>query len=120
MTAPRGLVITGTDTGVGKTVVAAGLARALRIRGLGHGRGHGMNVGVMKLVETGCRRVRGRLVARDAALLCRAADCRDALELVAPYRFRAPLAPMVAAGLEKRRIRLARLLSAYRVLASRH
>ena len=118
--AGRGIVITGTDTGVGKTVVAAGLARALRIRGLGHGRGHGMSVGVMKPVETGCRRVRDRLVAPDAALLRRAAGSRDSMELVAPYRFQAPLAPMVAAALEKRRIRLTRLLTAYRILASRH
>ncbi|MGH7209739.1 MAG: ATP-dependent dethiobiotin synthetase BioD, partial [Nitrospiraceae bacterium] len=41
----RGCFVTGTDTGVGKTVVAAALVLCLRQRGL--------NVGVMKPVETG-------------------------------------------------------------------
>ncbi len=44
----RGLFVTGTDTGVGKTFIACGLAGALRARGL--------RVGVMKPIETGCAR----------------------------------------------------------------
>ena len=43
----RGLFITGTSTGVGKTAVAAGLARALRR--------HNINVGVMKPFATANR-----------------------------------------------------------------
>ena len=42
----RGLLITGTDTGIGKTVVTGGLARLLVDRG--------EKIGVMKPVETGC------------------------------------------------------------------
>ncbi|MEK7280595.1 MAG: AAA family ATPase, partial [Nitrospirota bacterium] len=42
----RGIFITGTDTGVGKTAVAAGIAMMLKERGI--------NVGVMKPIETGC------------------------------------------------------------------
>ncbi|MEK6713054.1 MAG: dethiobiotin synthase, partial [Nitrospirota bacterium] len=42
----KGIFITGTDTGVGKTIVAAGIAAAMKKRGI--------NVGVMKPVHTGC------------------------------------------------------------------
>ena len=63
--APRGIFITGTDTGVGKTIVAATLARLLRM--------NGVSVGVMKPVTSGCREVSGTLVSDDALLLCQAA-----------------------------------------------
>ena len=56
-----GIFITGTDTDVGKTVVAAGLALVLRDRG--------MKVGVMKPVATGCYGTEGKLVSQDAAFL---------------------------------------------------
>ena len=53
----RGLLITGTDTGVGKTFVAAGLARVLREDGL--------DVGVMKPAETGVPAARSSLIVHD-------------------------------------------------------
>ena len=54
-----GIFITGTDTDVGKTVIAAGLALVLRDRGL--------KVGVMKPVATGCYGRDERLVSQDDA-----------------------------------------------------
>ncbi len=91
----NGLFVTGTDTGVGKTVVTAALAAAFRRRGL--------SVGVMKPVATGCKmgaRINpgtpSRLVSEDARLLMRAAGCDDPEELVCPYRFEPPVAPWVA------------------------
>lgn len=80
------LGITGTDTGVGKTVVACALAAALRDRGA--------RVGVMKPVETGVTDGNG---GSDAELLRLAAGSRDALEAVRPYVFPDPLAPLAAA-----------------------
>lgn len=65
----HGIFITGTDTAVGKTLVTAVLARGLKKRGL--------DVGVMKPVETGV--VRGR--PSDAVRLIRAAQVSDALEI---------------------------------------
>jgi dethiobiotin synthetase len=59
------IFVTGTDTGVGKTVVAAGVAAALARRG--------EDVGVMKPVASGARLRGGRLVSDDALLLVRAA-----------------------------------------------
>ena len=61
----RGLFITGTDVGVGKTLVGCALAFAAHARG--------MRVGVMKPIETGCREVAGVLASADARGLAYAA-----------------------------------------------
>jgi dethiobiotin synthetase len=90
------LLVTGTDTGVGKTFVACALALALRRRG--------RRVGVLKPVETG---VDGE--PEDARRLREAAGDPSTLDDVCPYRLRAPLAPAVAARLEGVAIDLDRL-----------
>ncbi len=89
MTARR-LLVTGTDTGVGKTFVTAALAAALTARGV--------RIAVAKPVETGCRLVDGELYAEDAATLRAAASLDVPIERVCPYRFADPLAPAVAAA----------------------
>jgi dethiobiotin synthetase len=108
----RGIFITGTDTGIGKTFVGIGIARALRAAGV--------DVGVMKPAETGCSVRRGALYPKDALSLMRAAKSADALDLVNPYRFQAPLAPSVAAAQEGSMIVLPRLAATYRKLARMH
>ncbi len=107
-----GLFVTGTDTGVGKTLITAGLAYALRVLGI--------DVGVMKPVETGCPTRAGRLRPLDALTLREAAESRDALDLINPYRFHEPLAPMVAAERSRRRIDVGRLEERFARLADRH
>ena len=107
-----GIFITGTDTGVGKTYVAAGFAAALRKRG--------KHPGVMKPVETGCRIRAGKLVPKDALRLMQASGVRDALGLVNPYRFRTSLAPFVAAEIEGGTIEPQKIIQAYRTLSRRH
>ena len=57
----KGIFITGTDTGVGKTVFACGLAALLKESGY--------KVGVMKPAETGCGQDDGKLVPQDAVAL---------------------------------------------------
>lgn len=106
-----GLFITGTDTGVGKTIVTATLARILRLRGV--------KVGVMKPVTSGCVERNGELISEDAELLAWAAgvECDDD---VAPYRLREPLAPVEAAKLEGVKIDFARIADCYQRLATRH
>jgi len=86
----KGLFITGTDTGVGKTVVTAAMAATLRA--------DGVNVGVMKPVATGCVRRREGLVSEDAEFLAKAADAPEPLEEISPIRLAEPLAPTVAAA----------------------
>jgi dethiobiotin synthetase len=108
----RGLFITGTDTGVGKTQVAAVLAVALRSRGL--------RVGVMKPVETGCPVEQDRLMPQDSLFLRQISGCRASQELVTPYTFFEPLAPAVAARHEGREVDLAHLVHCYETLANEH
>lgn len=108
----KGIFITGTDTGVGKTYVGAGLAAAFRERGI--------DVGVMKPAETGCVLRKGVLVPRDAVKLIKAGGVVDPLDLVNPYRFRDPLAPAIAAAREGKRIDVRRIVSAFRTLARKH
>jgi dethiobiotin synthetase len=89
-----GLFITGTDTGVGKTYVAALVARHLA--------GQGRKVGVYKPAASGCRRRQRRLVSEDAVALWEAAGRPGELDRVCPQCFAAPLAPHLAARAEGR------------------
>ncbi|TLM69333.1 MAG: dethiobiotin synthase [Deltaproteobacteria bacterium] len=85
-----GLFVTGTDTGVGKSAIAAALARYFSRQGL--------SVGVMKPCETGVADV--SRPGDDARLLRWAADSRDDDRIIAPYRLTEPLAPSLAASRE--------------------
>jgi dethiobiotin synthetase len=103
-----GLFITGTSTEVGKTHVAAMIARALVA--------DGRRVGVYKPAASGCRRegetpTSSQLVADDAATLWEAAGRPRTLEDVCPQRFLAPLAPHRAAREEGLRVDAALLRS---------
>ena len=81
--------MTGTDTGVGKTVVAGALAALLKAEGV--------DVGVMKPIQSGGIRKKGRLVSEDSHFLLKAADVDDDLALVNPYCLEPALSPNVAA-----------------------
>ena len=105
-----GLFITGTDTGVGKTFFACGLAVVLRESGY--------KVGVMKPAETGCDLGDGKIVPQDAAALKEASDCELPLEKICPYQFREPLAPSVAAEREAVIIDIDRLMEIYSGISS--
>jgi dethiobiotin synthetase len=92
MAAHHRFLISGTDTGVGKTTIACALASAFRNRG--------SRVGVMKPAETGCLTRDGELMALDAIALRAAARSRTAIDLICPYRYAAPLAPAAAAAVD--------------------
>ncbi len=91
-----GLFITGTDTEVGKTYVAALIARSLVVAGY--------KVGVYKPAASGCRRDGDVLVSDDAIALWEAAGRPGELDRVCPQRFIAPLAPHLAARAEGKRV----------------
>ena len=84
-----GLLVTGTDTGIGKTIIAGAVAACLRA--LGH------QVGVLKPAASGCVKRREGLVSEDAEFLAHCADANQPLDIIAPQRFLEPLAPAVAA-----------------------
>lgn len=98
--------VTATDTGVGKTLVAAAMARHFSARG--------MKVGVMKPVETGV--ANPAEPGADATLLRWAAGASDADELIAPYRFTQPLAPCQAATISGEQIDSDRIIKACQTL----
>ena len=100
----KGIFVVGTDTGVGKTIVAAGIAGALHRLGI--------DVGVMKPVSAGSR--------EDARFLRKSVESTDPIDLVNPVHLRLPLAPYVAAKLLKKRIGLEKIDYAFKVLSKKH
>jgi dethiobiotin synthetase len=108
----KSILITGTDTSVGKTIVASGIAAAFDARGLG--------VGVLKPAETGCQRSSLGLVATDARQLAFFSRCRAGDDTICPYRFEEALAPQVAAERAGRTIDITQIVSAHEHLAATH
>ncbi len=86
----RGVFVTGTDTGVGKTLFSAALLLRLGAAGV--------NAAACKPVAAGCRREGGRLVNGDAELLAGVAPARTPLEVVNPVALEPAIAPHVAAA----------------------
>jgi dethiobiotin synthetase len=102
--AKRGILfVTGTDTGVGKTVATCLLTRALRASGV--------RVAALKPLCSGSRRDAKRLRSAAGGLLT--------LDEVNPWWFQAPLTPWVAARQEGRQVRLPALLQHVRALRHR-
>jgi dethiobiotin synthetase len=101
----RGVFVTGTDTEVGKSVVAASICAALTARG--------HRVAAFKPVVTGLDEEPGEF-GRDHELLAAAASAGQAPEDVAPYLFAPPVSPHFAAQQERARIEPSALLHAAR------
>jgi dethiobiotin synthetase len=83
------ILVTGTDTGVGKTMVTCAIAASLLRRGL--------SIGVYKPVETGCAIENGRLFGADARRLAAAAGGAQPEASLTGYLFETPAAPLAAA-----------------------
>lgn len=98
-----GYFITATDTGVGKTVIAAGLGMLFRE--------NGYDVGIMKPLQSG---------GEDTGYLINAAGCNDNPELINPYCLRDPLAPAVAAAREGTVIDIDRIKHCFSILQGKH
>lgn len=108
----RSYFITGTDTGVGKTIVTSSIARALTLRGL--------DVGVMKPVESGCANIGGAPSPQDALALKEASGSTDPIEDICPYRLPLPLSPHLAARLAGVEVDFGVILRGYGKLSARH
>lgn len=106
----RGVFITATGTGVGKTLVASALVKCLTQRGI--------DVGVMKPIETGVSR--SRKAQSDGVRLQNAAGHCDSMAEVCPYVFRLPVAPLSAARAEGKTIQMATIMRAFHHLRQKH
>lgn len=108
----RGIFITGTDTGVGKTIVASAIAHHLRKKGL--------RVAVLKPVTSGAVIIDGILTSEDAELLRWASACNAPDSDIAPYLLREPLAPSESAACEGVVIELRLVCEAFERLSASH
>lgn len=106
----KGVFVTGTDTGVGKTVVAAGLVRGLVAQGL--------RVAVMKPIASGSARTPEGLRNEDALALMAASNIDVPYARVNPYCFEPPISPHIAADEAGIRIDLAQIRRDFESLAA--
>lgn len=111
----EGIFITGTDTGVGKTAVSAILLASLRKAGI--------DAVPMKPVQTGCKTIKGRLLAPDLEFMLKFGGIKppDAdRNLMCPYRFKPACSPHLAAAMAGKSISLNKIRKCFQKLSSQH
>jgi dethiobiotin synthetase len=101
----KGFFITGTDTGVGKTMIAGALIKVLCHLGV--------KTAAMKPVETGCIREGEVLLPSDGMFLKQMAQMQEAVTQVSPSCFETPLSPLAASEIEKRSFSVAPIKKAF-------
>lgn len=101
-----GLFITGTDTGVGKTLIAGAIAGILT--------GKGLNVGVFKPIATGCKYKWDGLISSDTEFLAWCANSNLSLSTITPLGYRTPAAPIISAAHDGCPIDLDKVSAAYK------
>jgi dethiobiotin synthetase len=106
----NGFFITGTDTGVGKTVVTACLATLFKSQ----------DVGVMKPIESGVDPECSSAANSDAKFLMEVAESTDAEEEVCPFRLKIPASPYQAAQMAGSSIQPRSIIEKFKILQSRH
>ncbi|HEX7915785.1 dethiobiotin synthase [Rudaea sp.] len=106
----RGVYVTGTDTGAGKSLAAATLLAALNA--------HGVRSVGMKPVASGCERTPAGLRNADAELLIAHSAGTPIYANVNPYAFAEPIAPHLAAADVGIEIDLARIDAAFAALST--
>ena len=105
------LFVTGTDTDVGKTLVTAGIAAALKKMG--------KDVGIMKPFAAGTPQKIG-YKSEDVQLLAKAAQTNDPEELVNPYFFEIPASPFTATKTLGIQLDVKIVLDSFKQLSSLH
>ncbi|EGL81522.1 Dethiobiotin synthetase [Caldalkalibacillus thermarum TA2.A1] len=105
----KGFFITGTDTGVGKTFVAAALAAYLKQQG--------QDVGVFKPMMSGIQREHPH---SDAFLLKTMSGDTNPVEQINPFQFDEPLAPYLAAKRAQREVSFVQLVEAWHQVRDSH
>jgi dethiobiotin synthetase len=101
-----GFFITGTDTGVGKTLIAGAIAKILA--------GKGLKVGVFKPIATGCKHTWDGLISNDTDFLSWCANSDLSPSTITPVGYRTPAAPIVSADREGCAIDFGKIAAAYK------
>jgi dethiobiotin synthetase len=108
-----GIFITGTDSGVGKTTVAAGLAWSIHRKGI--------DVGVMKPFATAEHLFSKKYKSKDTALLAKAGKIHDSDEEMNPFFYSVPAAPFMAAKIKnEKEVSLSAAAKVFYRLAAKH
>lgn len=105
----KGFFVTGTDTGVGKTVMTVALIKAINILG--------QRACGMKPIETGCIKEGDLLIPSDGMFIKTVARMEENVRHVTPYCFESSLAPMPASEIEGVFIDFKKILYAYKDLS---
>lgn len=105
----KGFFVTGTDTGVGKTVIACGLAAAFIE--------NGMDVGVFKPLLSGISRSHPQ---SDTSLLLQMSQSSLSHKEITPFEFAQPLAPSVAGRLEGKTVGLEEVVNHWEGIKGKH
>ncbi|WP_413374873.1 dethiobiotin synthase [Alkalihalobacillus sp. 1P02AB] len=105
----RGIFVTGTDTGVGKTVISSGIAAVLKEEGI--------DIGVFKPMLSGINRSNPM---SDTAWLKRMSNTSLTLEEITPFQFEKPLAPAIAQELEGTNIKLEDIIKNWKQIRKKH
>ena len=106
----KGIFVTGTDTGVGKTIVTGLLARYLRE--------NGSNVVTQKWVQTGCSDFVSTDVGLHLKIMGREKkDMKDYFIYVLPYMFKTAGSPHLACSIENKRIHMGKIIKSYQILS---
>lgn len=108
----KGYFVTGTDTGVGKTLVTAALIHHLQ--------SPGRKVAGMKPVASGCDQAADGLRNEDTDMIIRAMNSEVDYATVSPYRFLPPIAPHIASADSGMQISISRIIECYEALQLDH
>ncbi|HIF51181.1 MAG TPA: dethiobiotin synthase [Thiotrichaceae bacterium] len=106
----KGIFITGTDTGIGKTRFTLALMTALK--------NQGHQVSGMKPIASGARLKNGRIINEDAELIMRYCSKSTDYHLINPAVFELAVAPHIASSKKNEKIDLNQIIACYRELAS--
>ncbi len=107
----KGILITGTDTDVGKTFVSCLIAKELKESGA--------RVGVMKPTESDCQNNNDR-IPKDSLALKEASGTKTDIDIINPYRFKEAISPNVAAHREGIEIDIDRIIENYKTISDSH
>lgn len=107
----KGIFVTGTDTGVGKTIITGLMARYLLNMGI--------NVITQKWIETGTHGFSRDISTHLKLMGKKKKDIKKYLPYMSPYTFKFPASPHLAARLEKRRINKEKIKNSYKYLEKR-
>ena len=108
----KGFFITGTDTGVGKTIMAGAVIKALNFLGY--------KTGAMKPIESGCGREGDMLIPFDGMFLKQVAHIDEQITLITPCCLESPLAPLSASEADRKEVDIEEIRKSFLVLSKKY